>query len=192
MSRVLTVLLIILAAGAATIRAQNDPTAITPFATPEASARADSGGAPGPPAAAVTAIIFQSACRRCHGSARPAIGLSLRRENFAAAMIDVPSREKPEFKLVDTENPEQSYLLKKLRGDEDTIGERMPLGADPLPEHAIVTIEAWILEVSAAAADTAAAPESQTPEAQEGAAAPEAQASPEAADDAGTDQEAGE
>jgi cytochrome c553 len=137
-------------------QAENDPTEITPFATPDAAARAESLRAVGPPPAAVTAIIFHSSCGRCHGSDRPAVGLSLRRENFAAVMIDAPSREKPEYKLVDTENPDRSYLLMKLRGDEEIIGERMPIGSGPLPDHAIATIEAWIHEVSAAAAVAAA------------------------------------
>jgi len=177
MTRVLTTLLIIVAASAAVVWAQTDPAEITPSGTPDAAARADSARAIAPPPAAVTAIIFKTSCGRCHGSDRPAVGLSLRAENFAAATIDVPSREKKEFKLVDTEAPEKSYLLMKIRGDEDTIGERMPIGSDPLSEHAIGVVEAWILEVSAAAAaDTAAVAEPETPEAPEAVEEPEAAA----------------
>jgi cytochrome c553 len=154
MTRTLTAILVLVTASAA-VWAQPDPTAITPF-----SSVADTSKPVGPPPAAVTAIIFRTSCGRCHGSDRPAIGLSLRRENFAAATIDVPSKEVEELKLVDTKDPQKSYLLMKLRGDEGIIGERMPIGAAALNENAIAAIEAWIREVAAAAAaDTAAVAE---------------------------------
>lgn len=161
-------------------QAPSDPATITPFAAATAPAGADTTGTVGPPPAAVTAIIFKTSCGRCHGSDRPAIALSLKSEDFAAATIDVPSREIKELKLVDTKDPDKSYLLMKIRGDEGIIGERMPMGSKALDEQAIATVETWILEVSAAAAaDTAAAAESGAQEAleaeEETPAAPEAE-----------------
>jgi mono/diheme cytochrome c family protein len=167
MTRALIAIVVIVIASAAAW-AQPDPTIITPFASV-----ADSSKTIGPPPAAVTAIIFTQSCRRCHGSDRPAVGLSLRRENLAASLIDVPSKEIKELKLVDTKAPEKSYLLMKLRGDEGIIGDPMPLGAPALGEQAIAAVEAWIREVSAAAAaDTTAAaePESLSAPAEQGAA----------------------
>jgi hypothetical protein len=104
-------------------------------------------------------------------------------------MIDVPSKQIPKLKLVDTGNPEKSYLLMKLRDDEDAIGERMPLGADPLGEPAMAAIEAWVRAVSASAkADTAAvAPEEvAAPDAVE---ETEAEVDSEAPDDPGNEEE---
>jgi mono/diheme cytochrome c family protein len=183
MPRALTAFAVTVVAFAAIAWAHTDPTEITLVATPKAAAEADSGAATGPPPAAVTAIIFKTSCGRCHGSDRPAVGLSLKREDFAAATIDVPSKEVPELKLVDTKNPEKSYLLMKIRGDEGIIGERMPIGSKALADEGIAAIEAWVREVSAAAADTTEASEAGAPateEEPETAPAPEAERETEA------------
>ena len=111
MMRMVTALLIIVAAATAAAWAQTDPAEITPHAAPKAPAEAAPADTAGPPPAALAAVIFKSSCGRCHGSDRPAVGLSLRPENFADATIDVPSKEVQELKLVDTKNPEKSYLV---------------------------------------------------------------------------------
>ena len=183
MMRMVTALLIVVAAATAAVWAQTDPAEITPHAAPKAPAEAAPADTAGPPPAALAAVIFKSSCGRCHGSDRPAVGLSLRPENFADATIDVPSKEVQELKLVDTKNPEKSYLLMKIRGDEGIIGERMPIGSQPLGEAGIAGVEAWIHEVSAAAADTTAAAEPEAPEAPAAdppSAEPEAPEAPEA------------
>jgi hypothetical protein len=42
-------------------------------------------------------------------------------------------------------NPDQSYVVKKLMGTA-TIGERMPLGGDPIPTADLASIRQWIVE----------------------------------------------
>jgi len=167
--------------------ATNDPAAITPFAGARAPAQPAPADTTAPDPATVVAGIFRVSCGRCHGTDRPATALSLRAETFADAMIDVPSREIKELKLVDTSEPEKSYLLMKLRGDAGIIGEVMPLGGKALEEWAIAAVEAWVGAVSAAA-DTAApkAPArpdaAETPEAPDAREAADAQEAPEPPD----------
>ena len=185
MTRTLTAFLVIVVVSTAAVWAHTDPAAITPFAAPKAPAEADTTDAIDPPPAAVVARVFKASCGRCHGSDRPAVALSLRPENFADAMIDVPSKEIEELKLVDTKAPEKSYLLMKIRGDEGIIGERMPLGSKALGEPAIAAVETWTETVSAAAADTAAGAEPESPEALEGQERPRTQAAQEATNDGG-------
>jgi len=50
-------------------------------------------------------------------------------------------------KLVDIQNPEKSYLLKKIRGDEDIQGKQMPAGSPPLSEQDQKIIENWIISL---------------------------------------------
>jgi hypothetical protein len=161
--------------------ATNDPAAITPFAGARAPAQPAPADTTAPDPATVVAGIFRVSCGRCHGTDRPATALSLRAETFADAMIDVPSREIKELRLVDTSEPEKSYLLMKLRGDAGIIGEVMPLGGKALEEWAIAAVEAWVGAVSAAA-DTAAPKAPARPDAAETPDAPEAPDAHEAAD----------
>ena len=60
----------------------------------------------------------------------PAANLSLRAEEIAAAIVDVPSAAKPDYKLIAPGDPVNSYLLMKIRGD-GIAGDRMPPGEGP-------------------------------------------------------------
>jgi hypothetical protein len=171
--------ILVLAISAAASAAETEGPATSPFA-----AVADSTGAAGPPPEIVTAIVFRSQCGRCHGSDRPASGLSLRPEHLIEGMVDVPSRKVPELKLIDTTNPDKSYLLMKIRGDEGIVGLRMPLGREPLNETATAAVEAWVDVVASSVADTAAAAEPEPPEAPETPAGEEAPAAPHAEQEA--------
>ena len=59
--------------------------------------------------------ILKKNCAGCHTGQRPPAGLSLIASKIAAA-FNAPSAEKPALKLIDTANPEASYLLKRFRG----------------------------------------------------------------------------
>jgi hypothetical protein len=70
--------------------------------------------------------------------------LDLEAEKMYAATVDVPSLQIETLKLVDTNDPEKSYLLMKIRGDEGIVHNRMPLNAAPLGSDDIKTIRLWI------------------------------------------------
>jgi len=72
----------------------------------------------------------------------PAGNLSLAADRIAGEIIDVPSVQRPELKRVDRGNPEGSYLLMKVIG-EDIAGQQMPVGGR-LADEQIELIRAWI------------------------------------------------
>jgi hypothetical protein len=117
------------------------------------------------------ASLFENNCTSmgCHGGDFPAMGMSLAPKDFKPALIDRDSRERPELKLVDTRNPEKSYLLMKVRGDPGISGSRMPLSAQPLSEASIGLLAEWAAslqggrgasDIPQMKADTAAKPRS--------------------------------
>ncbi|HIG17603.1 MAG TPA: hypothetical protein EYQ31_10140 [Candidatus Handelsmanbacteria bacterium] len=91
----------------------------------------------------LSADIFTPKCATsgCHGSF-PSAGMSLAAANIAAAIINVPSNQRPNLKRIDPGNPDGSYLLQKVRG----IGAnaQMPLGGTPLSAAEIQLIADWI------------------------------------------------
>lgn len=80
----------------------------------------------------------------CHTGEYPAMGVNLELDAFKRSIIEVYSQEQNEIKLIDINNPPNSYLVKKIRGDDTISGKRMPLNAEPLPEDAIKLIQDWI------------------------------------------------
>jgi hypothetical protein len=93
-----------------------------------------------------TALIFQRSCALsgCHRGEYPKAKLDLEAEKWYAATVDVPSLQIDTLKLVDTVDPEKSYLLMKIRGAEGIARNRMPLNAAPLGSDDIKTIRLWI------------------------------------------------
>lgn len=83
----------------------------------------------------------------CHAGPYPAMGMNLEPESFRRSLLNVYSQEQKELRLVDTKNPEKSYMLMKIRGDDTIVGKRMPLNARPLSEDAIKLIQEWILNL---------------------------------------------
>ena len=88
--------------------------------------------------------VFAVSCAfsGCHSSEEPAAGLSLEGD-FAGRIVGVASEQRPDFKLVDPGNPDDSYLLMKVRGDDEIISLKMPPGA-PLSAEQVEIIRAWI------------------------------------------------
>jgi hypothetical protein len=86
----------------------------------------------------------------CHRGTYPRKNLNLEEDKFLKSLLNIPSQEIPSLKLVDKENPEQSYLLMKIKGDKAIVGRRMPLDSSPLRDGEIKIIEDWISSPAAA------------------------------------------
>ena len=88
--------------------------------------------------------VFAVSCvtSGCHSGGDPAADLSLEGD-FAARIVGVDSGQRPDLKLVDPGNPDGSYLLIKVRGDDEMVSQQMPPGA-PLSAEQVEIIRAWI------------------------------------------------
>ena len=89
--------------------------------------------------------VFAVSCvtSGCHSGGNPAADLSLEGD-FAARIVGVASEpDGPDLKLVDPGNPNKSYLLMKVRGDDEIISQQMPPG-NPLSAEQVEIIRAWI------------------------------------------------
>jgi mono/diheme cytochrome c family protein len=96
----------------------------------------------GPLPSAVRAV-FRQHCLDCHKGENPPRGLNLEPGRIAAA-IEAASKEKPLLKIIDSANPNESYLLKKVRGDSDIVGSRMPFGEKALTPAKVEILKTWI------------------------------------------------
>lgn len=80
----------------------------------------------------------------CHRGEYPPKGLNLEKDKFLDSVWNVSSQEVPSLELVDKENPEESYLLMKVKGSQGIKGARMPAHSPPLSPEDIQAIEDWI------------------------------------------------
>ena len=106
-----------------------------------------------PTFSAIQRDIFQASdssgrpvCVSCHtvANARFAAGLVLTPDAAYAALVNVPSVERPALSRVRAGDPENSYLIHKLEGRSGIVGQRMPFGAGPLTSGQISIIRRWI------------------------------------------------
>lgn len=108
------------------------------------------GGGPGAQALTFTQIqttIFTPSCAKagCHASAAASGGLVLDAGQAYASLVGRPAQEQPQLAYVRPGSPEASYLLKKVRGDPDISGSRMPRDGPPfLSPQQIAGLAAWI------------------------------------------------
>jgi hypothetical protein len=90
----------------------------------------------------------RQACTGCHASAggRAApLGLDLTAAVSYANLVNVGSRGKPGAIRVIPGDPANSYLVHKLEGRSDIVGQRMPRGTGPfMSEGQISVIRRWI------------------------------------------------
>ena len=95
------------------------------------------------------AALFERSCTTvgCHAGPVPQLGMDLTRDQFYNAIVNKPSQSDPAYKVVDPGNPDGSYMLKKLRGEEGIVGLQMPMIGDKLTDDEIGTIENWISEL---------------------------------------------
>ncbi len=73
--------------------------------------------------------------------------LILETSNSYPNLLNQAAAEAPSFQRVVPGDPELSYLIKKLRGDDDLVGNRMPAGGPPfLSEEVIAMFIRWVEE----------------------------------------------
>jgi mono/diheme cytochrome c family protein len=89
------------------------------------------GGAPAEDLSAedlrdAVAATFESRCIGCHGTEAPSSGLSLTEDRMEDSLINSWSYVNEGFVLVKPGEPEESFLIKILRGDHEAGGLHMP------------------------------------------------------------------
>jgi len=87
--------------------------------------------------------VFTPICTQCHIGASAPQGLRLDAANSYAMLVNVNSNEVPTLKRVNPGNPDQSYIVHKIQGNQ-AVGGRMPLGQAQLPQDRIDLIRQWI------------------------------------------------
>lgn len=92
------------------------------------------------------ADLFNRSCARvgCHAGSDPQMGMSLAPNDFVGHTVTQPSRERPDLQLIHPGQPDSSYLLMKVRGDDGIIGLQMPMTGNKLSEGEIAAIEEWV------------------------------------------------
>ena len=108
--------------------------------------------APGPGVPALTfsqiqTQIFTPTCAKagCHARSAASGGMVLEAGASYAQIVDHPAQENSGLSRIAPGSPESSYLLKKIRGDADISGTRMPQDGPPfLTSAQIDGIAAWI------------------------------------------------
>ena len=93
--------------------------------------------------------IFKAECATagCHRGAHPKKYLNLEPDKLLSSTVNVVSQENKNLKLIDTQNPEKSYLWMKIKGEKGIKGSRMPDEAPPLKKEQIKAIEDWIFSL---------------------------------------------
>jgi hypothetical protein len=85
-----------------------------------------------------------SSCHNPNGGAFRAVGLDLSTAGSYESLVGVTSRQKPGLLRVTASDPENSYLLHKLEGRTNIIGERMPNRGPYLSEGQLAIVRRWI------------------------------------------------
>jgi hypothetical protein len=94
----------------------------------------------------IQANVFDQVCEHCHSGATAPAGLRLDAANSYASLVGVSSVERPGVLRVAPGNANNSYLIHKLEGTPNIVGQRMPAGLPPLPQSDIDIIRQWIGE----------------------------------------------
>lgn len=113
------------------------------------------GGGPGPGGGGSPTLsgdvqpILTASCAfsGCHGGASPAQGMSLVAGQTFANTVNVPANELASMDRIEPNQPDQSYLVRKIEGTQAAAGgsgARMPLGGAALSQSDIDTIRGWI------------------------------------------------
>lgn len=90
--------------------------------------------------------LFTPTCDNfgCHNADSASAGLVLAEGMSFAELVNEPSRQRPEFDRVEPGDPDNSYIVKKLRGDADINGDRMPEGGPFLDDAELARLISWI------------------------------------------------
>ena len=109
----------------------------------------ENGGVPPvtPPGASefqqIQDTIFTPICTNCHVGATAPQGLRLDAANSYAVLVNVASSEVPGTLRVNPGNPDASYIVQKLEGNQ-AVGARMPFGGPYLSQTQIDLVRTWI------------------------------------------------
>lgn len=88
-------------------------------------------------------LLPSCAFSSCHGAAQGTGGLKLTEEGSVEAMVNQPSTGLSSETLVVPGDADNSYLIKKLRGESGLAGDPMPPPAG-LDAERLALVEAWI------------------------------------------------
>lgn len=81
----------------------------------------------------------------CHNVDSGSAGLVLEAGRSYVELVNEPSSQRSQFDRVEPGDPESSYIVKKLRGDSDIGGDRMPADGPPyLTDAQIARVISWI------------------------------------------------
>ncbi len=108
----------------------------------------DDGGGDNPQAVTLSQLqtsLFTPTCAvaGCHSAASAQAGLILAAGRTFNETVNVPSSGRPQFDIIEPGDPESSYMIKKLRGDADIAGQRMPRGGPSLSDERIAEVISW-------------------------------------------------
>lgn len=96
--------------------------------------------------AQVQAQVFTPVCSSCHrggGDSLPAVQNLSAGASFAA-IVDVASLQQPALMRVKPGDPDNSYLMRKVRGAAGITGSRMPQGGNELSAAQLELLRSWI------------------------------------------------
>jgi Bacterial Ig-like domain len=89
--------------------------------------------------------VFTPRCTKCHIGAGAPQGLQLDAAHSYALLVGVASNEQPSLLRVQPNDPDSSYLIRKLEGGPGISGVQMPADGPPyLPQSTIDVIRQWI------------------------------------------------
>ncbi len=91
--------------------------------------------------------VFNQSCALsgCHSGSFPAGGLNLQSGQAYNNIVNVPSSQRSSLNRITPGDPDNSYLIRKIKGD-NISGGRMPLSRTPLSAVVIATFENWVRE----------------------------------------------
>lgn len=97
--------------------------------------------------------LFQNSCAlaSCHVKVDPPEDLNLQSGFSYWNLVNVRSLKAPDIRLIEPGDPEASYLVHKLRGNQIAVGGegvRMPFELEPLTDDQIAQIVTWIRDCS--------------------------------------------
>lgn len=95
---------------------------------------------------AIQAETFTPSCAfaSCHAATNPAGSLDLTDGHTFASLVGVEAADAPGQTLVIAGDSANSYLVAKLSGDPDIVGDPMPSGSDGLDATRLAHIIDWI------------------------------------------------
>ncbi len=106
----------------------------------------ESGGDPQESFAALQAEFYTPSCALsgCHSAGSASAGLVLASGQSFANVVNVPSSQQPSLNRVTPFDAENSYEIRKLRGDAGITGNRMPPLGEALTDEEIGRFVNWI------------------------------------------------